>query len=433
MTSPAGPPTRPSSTLEGYPFLDALLDRRSRRFGKGMTLDGGPLQYTSALAPEPLTPEEEAAIVFAGAGFTGHALAELPFSHGATDGESGCGNIISHLFGRTMISGDAVHSATLFVMNDEGTWMVRRPQDFSSPEVLELIALGRARRFLDFFHAARVKVADTRAAVPRQVPDVPAFNKWSVNLPGMSYFLPVNDLSAFYINVLLTMFDEEFGFYVVDDTKRFGPAGIGNFRKSKGGHLRDDEITRTISITILEGWVHEFAAIEQGAAIQNMALMTQALGLGGFPHFAHHPWSWPPGAWLPHGRRKVQPHHWRGLAFEDAHARAQARLDDARRCRPRTGWERDPQALLPAVLPRHARGSGSLRGGEVWRPRIVEGPHRREHVEIAASGGEGHTPQLAHGYRDHGGLLYLSLRTIRAISRDERPLPHRHSLRGVPP
>ena len=293
MTSPAGPPTRPSSTLEGYPFLDALLDRRSRRFGKGMTLDGGPLQYTSALAPEPLTPEEEAAIVFAGAGFTGHALAELPFSHGATDGESGCGNIISHLFGRTMISGDAVHSATLFVMNDEGTWMVRRPQDFSSPEVLELIALGRARRFLDFFHAARVKVADTRAAVPRQVPDVPAFNKWSVNLPGMSYFLPVNDLSAFYINVLLTMFDEEFGFYVVDDTKRFGPAGIGNFRKSKGGHLRDDEITRTISITILEGWVHEFAAIEQGAAIQNMALMTQALGLGGFPHFAHHPWSWP--------------------------------------------------------------------------------------------------------------------------------------------
>jgi len=58
-------------------------------------------------------------------------------------------------------------------------------------------------------------------------------------------------------------------------------------------HLRDDEIVRTISITILEGWIHEFAAIEQGAAIQNMALMTQALGLGGFPHFAHHPWSWP--------------------------------------------------------------------------------------------------------------------------------------------
>ncbi len=282
-----------ASNLDQYPFLDALIDRRSRRFGKGMALDGGPLQFKSELEPEPLTPEEEAAIVFAGAGFTGHALAELPFSHGANDDESGCGNIMSHLFGRTMISGDAVHTTTLFVMNDEGTWMVRRPQDFSPTEALELIQLGRERRFLEFYHRARVKISDNRAAVPRQVPDVPAFNKWSVNLPGMSYFLPVNDLSAFYINVLLTMFDEEFGFYVVDDTKRFSPAGVGKYRKSKGGHLHDDEITRTISITILEGWIHEFASIEQGAAIQNMSLMTQALGLGGFPHFAHHPWSWP--------------------------------------------------------------------------------------------------------------------------------------------
>ena len=228
-----------------------------------MTLDGGPLEFASALQPEPLTPDEEAAIVFAGAGFTGQALAELPFSHGANEFESGCGNIISHLFGRTMISGDAIHSSTLFVMNDEGTWMVRRPQDFSATETLDLIQLGREHRFLEFYHAARVKVADERVAVPRKVPDVPAFNKWSVNLPGMSYYLPVNDLSAFYINVLLTMFDEEFGYFVVDDTNRFSPAGLGPFRKSKGGHLHDDDIMRTISITILEGWIHEFASIEQ--------------------------------------------------------------------------------------------------------------------------------------------------------------------------
>ncbi|MGH2610316.1 MAG: hypothetical protein ACRDHF_14635, partial [Tepidiformaceae bacterium] len=293
MASPTAPETGLPAGLDGYPFLDALLDRRSRRFGKGMVLEAGPLKYASAVKPEPLTPDEEAAIVFAGAGFTGQALAELPFDHGATDGESGCGNIMSHLFGRTMISGDAIQGSVLFVMNDEGTWMVRRPQDFPAAEVLELIQLGRERRFLDFYKAAGVKIADTRAAVPRRVPDVPAFNKWSANLPGMSYFLPVNDLSAFYINVLLTMFDEEFGFYVVDDTKRFSPAGVGKYRKSKGGHLHDDDITRTISITILEGWMHEFACIEQGAAIQNMSLMAQALGLGGFPHFAHHPWSWP--------------------------------------------------------------------------------------------------------------------------------------------
>ncbi len=41
-----------------------------------------------------------------------------------------------------------------------------------------------------------------------------------------------------------------------------------------------------------ETWLYEFAAIEQGGILQNLALMTQALGLGGFPHFAAHPFSW---------------------------------------------------------------------------------------------------------------------------------------------
>jgi hypothetical protein len=36
----------------------------------------------------------------------------------------------------------------------------------------------------------------------------------------------------------------------------------------------------------------EFAALEQGAAIQNLSLMASALGLGGFPHFAAHPYAW---------------------------------------------------------------------------------------------------------------------------------------------
>ena len=292
MTFPAGP-TGTSTAIEEYPLIDALLDRRSRRFGRGMTMAGGPLKFVSAESPLPLTAEEEAALVFAGAGFTGLALAELPFSPGTVGGETGCGNIISHLYGRTMISGDAIHASTLFVMNDSGTWMVRRPQDFSATEVLDLVALGRQRRFTEFYERTRVRISEERIGVPREMPHMPSFNKWSVNVPGTTYLLPVSELTGFYINVLLTVFDEEFGYYIVDETKRFGPAGIGKFRKSKGGYLHDDDINRTIPVGIFETWVHEFAAIEQGALIQNMALMTQALGLGGFPHFAHHPWSWP--------------------------------------------------------------------------------------------------------------------------------------------
>ncbi len=293
MAFPAASEDQSTPGIGDYPLVDALLNRRSRRFGKGMTMDGGPLKYKSADPPQPLTEDEEAALVFAGAGFTGQALAELPFSPGSVGGETGCGNIISHLFGRTMISGDAIHASTLFVMNDDGTWMVRRPQDYPAAEVLDLIALGRGRHFREFYQRTRVKISDQRIGVPREMPHLPSFNKWSVNLPGTTYLLPVSELTAFYINVLLTVFDEEYGYYIVDETKRFGPAGIGKCRKSKGGYLHDDDINRTIPVGIFETWVHEFAAIEQGALIQNMALMTQALGLGGFPHFAHHPWSWP--------------------------------------------------------------------------------------------------------------------------------------------
>ena len=42
----------------------------------------------------------------------------------------------------------------------------------------------------------------------------------------------------------------------------------------------------------LETWLYEFIAIEQGGMLQNLGLMTQALGLGGFPHFAAHPFIW---------------------------------------------------------------------------------------------------------------------------------------------
>src|SRR5205085_3062063 len=42
-----------------------------------------------------------------------------------------------------------------------------------------------------------------------------------------------------------------------------------------------------------ESWLFELAPVEQGAIVQNLGLMDQALGLGGFPHFAAHPVGWP--------------------------------------------------------------------------------------------------------------------------------------------
>lgn len=276
-----------------YPLFDALLDRRSRRFGRGMRLNGGPLAYASTQPPQPLTLDEEAALVFAACGVTGHALAELPYQPGDVP-EGGGGNIMTHFVARTVASGDAMHNITLFVINDEGAWLVRRPQDYPREEIPSLVQAARERRLIELYERSRVRVAEGRVDVPREVPFVAPFNKWSANQPGTTYFLPVAEMTALYINVMLSVFDDEFAFFVVDERNGLQPAGIAGLGRSHGGHLHDDPtLGRFTTIGFLENWLCEFIAIEQGGMLQNLALMTQALGLGGFPHFAAYPAIWP--------------------------------------------------------------------------------------------------------------------------------------------
>src|SRR5437773_9883098 len=86
--------------LSRYPLLTALRERRSRRFGLGMKIPGGPLAYESRHKPRPLTEDEEAALVFATCGITGHALADLCY------GKDGGGSLMAGLVARTVASGD---------------------------------------------------------------------------------------------------------------------------------------------------------------------------------------------------------------------------------------------------------------------------------------------------------------------------------------
>jgi hypothetical protein len=280
------------SRLKSYLLLDALISRRSRRFAKGMSLNGGPLAYESAKAPEPLSLEEEAALAFAGCGVTGPTLAELPYESGSKR-EAGSGNIIINFVGRTVASAEAVHATTLFVMGDGGAWMLKRPQDYPRDGIPELVRKARDGQFTELYEKARIKVTNRRPDPPRELPFVLPFNKWSANVSGTTYFLPVAEISAFYINFLLSAFSEEFSTFVADERNGFKPAGIAKFARSKGGHLQDDpKAGRYITIGIVETCLYEFVAIEQGGMLQNLALMGEALGLGGFPHFAAHPFAW---------------------------------------------------------------------------------------------------------------------------------------------
>ena len=74
---PQGLPRGLEAALE-LPLAEALLGRRSRRFGLGMTLPSGPLAYASDADPVPLSELEEAVLVWLGTGITGLALGDLP-------------------------------------------------------------------------------------------------------------------------------------------------------------------------------------------------------------------------------------------------------------------------------------------------------------------------------------------------------------------
>src|SRR6266581_1694525 len=217
--------------LASFPLLTALLERRSRRFGAGFRLNGGPLAFESQRAPAPLSTAEEAALAFAANGVNGYALSELPFDTGDRPNAGG-GHIMVHFVGRTVPSGDAMHLTTLFVVNDEGAWMLRRPQDFPRDQVPGLVELARAGRLPELYERSRVRIADRRVDVPRALPYLAPFNTWSANVTGSTYFVPIAELTVLYINVLLSFFDEEWRFFFVDDHNGYQPAGIATFGRT---------------------------------------------------------------------------------------------------------------------------------------------------------------------------------------------------------
>src|ERR1700730_10884517 len=268
-------------------FCDVLLNRRSRRVGLGMSIPAGPFQYASPREPVPLTEDEEAALAFAACGVTGYALADL--SYGPKEG----GSMLVGRLGRTVASPDAVNAVAVLVTNDRGTWLLKRPQDFAAPEFLELVRLARNGALTDLYKRGRVQLSDSRTAPPLDPSHNFSINRWSLYSPGTTYFLPIIETTALTINALLELFGEDMGVFLRDERAWFSPAGVGRFARSKGGHLHDEpRDLRSATIQMTESALLESMATEHGMVLQNLALMTEALGLGGFPNFALDAYSW---------------------------------------------------------------------------------------------------------------------------------------------
>lgn len=269
-----------------YSLIEGLRNRRSRRFALGMKTDG-PLAFESKHQPVSLTEEEEALLVFAGCGINGYALSDL-----VIDPEGG-GSIMTHLTGRTVASGDGAQAVAMIVVNDEGAYYVKRPQNLTRDEIADVIRMVRQGNLTNFYKQYRVKIKDGRVAPPIEPMFNLVCNKWSVYKPGTTYFIPINDISFIYINGLLNILGLVTGAYILDERHHFRSAGLEQFARSKGGHLNDDlKSSDILTILVAEIGTAELVAIEQGMMYQNMALMAEAIGIGGFPNFAEHEFGW---------------------------------------------------------------------------------------------------------------------------------------------
>jgi len=278
--------------LDGLSLIDTIVNRRSRRFALGNDLDGGPLAYRSAHEPVPLTAEEEAVIVFAGAGLTGYSLGEAPYAAGR-EPESGSGNSMESPFARTIASPDGINTAILFVLNDGGAFQIRRPSDYPRESIAELAELARRHEFVELYERAKIRVSDHRPEVVRRPPFTPPFNRWSANVPGSTYFLLVSDVTPLVFSLLFLLLNEEMGMCVFDERNHYRPAGLKRFMRSKGGWLHDDpNESRVGAILDFESYVMELLGVEQGLMLQNMQLAVEALGLGGFPHYGAQKHQW---------------------------------------------------------------------------------------------------------------------------------------------
>jgi hypothetical protein len=200
------------------------------------------------------------------------------------------------LFGRTIASPDAAHTLRLIVVNDAGAWYIRGPWDFGSTnDLLEVVKLARdAAKTGDWtrwYDKVRERISYRRARIPSGTLYQAAFNRHSTNLGGTTYFLPIADVSGFYLNVAFAAFEEKVG-WVLRDLRNGGrPAFQEKYLRSPGGPLNEaweTQVPMEFFTDMIRGWTGN----ERGQMFANLALAAQDIHLDGFPHFGGSFYAW---------------------------------------------------------------------------------------------------------------------------------------------
>jgi len=253
-----------------YPVFDAILKRRSRRFGVGMAIEDSVMQFKSKIKPIPLTEEEEALITWAGVGLTGVNLGDIP-------PEKGLSTIIQWT-GRTFPSACNAHATELFYTNDDGLYIMKlRDAKIDKVSIFEGLSKNEVvATIIDLFKKYRVKLKDGRAELPDSPPGLFEFNAWNANKPGTTLFFPITDLTIWYIDLLMLYCSRSYAITIVDEMHGV-TAGVDEYVKK--GRLNPN---LKMSLYEFEKRVVTGMVVEQAIICHNINLASQAIGLGGW-------------------------------------------------------------------------------------------------------------------------------------------------------
>lgn len=302
-------PHRSLQDLFSYPFMSALLERRTRRLARGTSLNAGSLTHVSENEPAPLEPLEEAILITCVTGITGVTTHDGPLTK--PSGAPELGTPFLHIMARTGSSADNCQATSFFMINDDGIFLLRHPTGRDALALLtSLPPLWSEWSPEDWIRAAdacKVRVSDRRLEFPREWPYYLGWNAQMSNVAGTTLFFPVVDCTWQYINALLILAAEPDGKrpLILDDWRTFRPRGAVEWLAKLGGALG---LTEKIPYHPVGGlkWVRSgFVSKDSpgplgfGGALrtdyeaffyfQNLMLLGQAMGLGGWIHGAVFP------------------------------------------------------------------------------------------------------------------------------------------------
>lgn len=256
-----------------YPLFDAIMGRRSRRFGLGMEMASGPFQYKSDKRAIPLNDLETAMLVAAATATTGPILAETELPGGMVK-----------TIGKPYPSAMGSHRARLFFTNDDGVFVVNADKA-KMTGMREYESRSDREKILGFYNDYVEKLDDGRMDLPPREPGIWPHNQWVCNQPGTTVFMPVIDVTKDLIKIILNLCDskagryagEGGGYYIVDD--RNGMRPCGNQKWVDNGFLSKKKV---MTLSRLEKILSDGMLAEGAFMSQLIAMSLQAMGLGGW-------------------------------------------------------------------------------------------------------------------------------------------------------